>query len=165
MNTHHKEIQIIIHESSNSLFINVMNHIKRTQCQVMICEYMQDFKIILLQISGTYLNVNQCEKKLKNLISSDLIRVQTPPTQEKNKVNYHIECRSLNHLDGYCNIIEWLSSLDTTIESSQLFCPSNDKYEFQISFSINKDTHISEVKLSFYDICDDHGLDGSIELA
>jgi len=165
MNTHHKEIQIIILESTNDLFLQAMNIIKRNQCQVMMCEYLQDFKVILLQISGTYLNVTQCEKKMRILCPSEHLRTQSPNQDEIGKLHYHIECRSLSQLEGYCNIVEWLASLDAGIESSQLISPSSEKYEFQISFSINKHTHISDMKLSFYEICDDHGLDGSIELA
>jgi glycine cleavage system regulatory protein len=145
--------------------MNIMNITKRNHCQIILCEYMQDFKIILLQISGTYLNVTQCEKKINAIISESHIRIQKPEPEDENKLHYHIECRSINQLDGYCSIIDWLTSLCMKIESSQLFCLNPDKYEFQITFSVEKNTHISDMKLAFYEICDDFGLDGSIELA
>lgn len=165
MNTHHKEIQIIIQESTNALFLEAMNLIKRNQCQVILCEYLQDFKVILLQIAGTYLNVTQCEKKIRSLCPSDHLWTQSPHQEETGKLLYHIECRSLSQLDGYCHMIEWLNSLKASIESSQIISPSAEKYEFQMTFSIDKHTHVSEMKLSFYEICDEHGLDGGIELA
>ena len=166
MDIHLRKIQLIIHECSVKNFSEILTHIDKAKADVINCEYLNDFSVFLVELSGTYASISRLESLLTTHPSNYSYHIQNCNQEQSTAgLEYVIECKTIGSRDGFITLVNWLNSFKAIIKHCQYVDESADKIHFQITFINHGEISISEMKHQFYDICDQWELDGFIECA